>query len=111
MPVELQAKQDLLDTFDGKNTIENPLISPIGDRDGLKTQLEENIVEANQKAWDMEKGRESAREPLTADPRIVHKEEYSVDYYDQAHGLMKREADDDLHNQILNELVLANDMA
>lgn len=58
------------------------MISPIADRDGLKTQLEEQIIDANQKAWDMEKGRESAREPRTADPKFVHKDEYSVDYYD-----------------------------
>ena len=36
--------------------------------------------------------------------------EWEVDYLDKKYGLQKK-PDDDLHNQILNELVLANDMA
>lgn len=87
------------------------MVSPSGAHDGLKTQLEEQIIDINQKAWDIERGKDSVREPLTADPKVIRKDDYSVEYFDQNHGLMNREADEDLHNQILNELVLANDMA
>ena len=85
MPVELiKSNQDMVDTFDGKNTIDNPasMVSPSGARDGLKTQLEEQIIESNQKAWDLEKGKDSGREPLTADAKRVGKDEYSVEYAD-----------------------------
>jgi len=42
------------------------------------------------------------------DDRPVH---FDVDYVDNNQRLLEHEADNDLHNQILNELVLANDMA
>lgn len=85
MPVELiKSNQDMVDTFDGKNTIENPasMLSPSGTRDGLKTQLEEQIIESNQKAWDLEKGKNSGGKTLTADAKRVGKDEYSVEYAD-----------------------------
>jgi hypothetical protein len=50
VPVELiKSNQDMVDTFDGKNTIDNPasMLSPSGARDGLKTQLEEKTIESN----------------------------------------------------------------
>lgn len=85
VPVEMnKSNQVLADTFDGKNTIENPasMFSPSGARDDLKTQLEERIIESNHNAWDLEKGIGLRKSTENADAKRVVKNEYSVDYAD-----------------------------
>ena len=108
----------MVDTLDSKLTqADNIVQTPrtIAVEIGTQTKSQEkdiNAIEKIRKAWDEGKeqddGADSSRMPLKDQKK---NEEFSVDYYDKDHGLMQREADDDLHNQILNELILANDMA
>lgn len=104
VPKPLQDLKDLdnAETLDGGR---NGGTIDVGALDNVKTQMDDND------GRDLEKGNFDV--PVAVKQmrdQSVQYEDFSVDYYDANHGLNKH-GDDDLHNQILNELVLANDMA
>jgi hypothetical protein len=76
--------------------------APKDDLDGLE-DLENQGAESDRPI-----AKEEAHKTEKGDDRPV---EFDVDYVDNNQRLLEHEADDDLHHQILNELVLANDMA